>query len=157
MTYLPSGLPHPVPERDGLSTPYWQGLAAGKLMVQTCTACNQSQWGPEWICHRCHSFTLTWREVMPSGTIYSWERVWHPSHPALANACPYLVALIAIDGCDGVRLIGNLLGNPLQDVVIGAAVEGVFEHHPSAGPPFSLLQWRRVLPMTAGVPEHGQN
>jgi hypothetical protein len=27
-------------------------------------------------------------------------------------------------------------------VQIGSAVEGVFEHHADATPPFSLLQWR---------------
>jgi hypothetical protein len=39
-------------------------------------------------------------------------------------------------------MVGNLLGDPLQEVVIGGAVEGVFEHHPEADPPYSLLQWR---------------
>jgi hypothetical protein len=29
----------------------------------------------------------------------------------------------------------------MQTVAIGEAVDGVFEHHPQANPPFSLLQW----------------
>jgi hypothetical protein len=41
-----------------------------------------------------------------------------------------------------VRMVGNLLGDPMQAVVIGADVEGVFEHHPESDPPYSLLQWR---------------
>jgi hypothetical protein len=41
-----------------------------------------------------------------------------------------------------VRMIGNLLGDPMQEIVIGAAVEGAFEHHHEADPPYSLLQWR---------------
>ena len=41
-----------------------------------------------------------------------------------------------------VRMVGNLLGDPLQEVRIGAEVQGVFEHHADHQPPFSLLQWR---------------
>jgi hypothetical protein len=39
-------------------------------------------------------------------------------------------------------MIGNLLGDPMQDVVIGTEVEGVFEHHCDADRPYSLLHWR---------------
>lgn len=39
-------------------------------------------------------------------------------------------------------MIGNLLGDPMQAVIIGAGVEGVFEHHVESRPPFSLLQWQ---------------
>ena len=52
-TYLPAGLPRPVPEPDGLDRPYWEGTRAGELRVQRCRACRGWQWGPEWICHRC--------------------------------------------------------------------------------------------------------
>ena len=142
VSYLPAGLPIPVPEPDALSARFWQGLRENHLLVQCCGRCSRLQWGPEWICHRCHSFDMTWREVEPVGRIYSWERVWHPSHPALKAACPYLVVLVEISQRDSVRLIGNLLGDPHQIVEIGAAVTGVFEHHRDAVPAFSLLQWR---------------
>jgi uncharacterized protein len=39
-------------------------------------------------------------------------------------------------------MVGNLLGDPMQEVRIGAEVNGEFEHHPDASPAFSLLQWR---------------
>jgi hypothetical protein len=45
-------------------------------------------------------------------------------------------------------MVGNLLGDPMQEVVIGTEVEGVFEHHRDSDPPHSLLQWR-VPPSTA--------
>jgi hypothetical protein len=41
-----------------------------------------------------------------------------------------------------VRMVGNLLGDPMQAVTIGTDVDGVFEHHPDSDPPYSLLQWR---------------
>jgi uncharacterized OB-fold protein len=140
--YLPPGLPIPVPEPDGVSAPYWQGLREGVLRVQRCSHCGTWQFGPEWICHGCLRFDPAWTEVAPRGRIYSWERVWHPVHPALKEHGPYLVVLVELLHAGHVRMVGNLLGDPLQEVTIGAEVEGVFEHHPEADPPYSLLQWR---------------
>ncbi|QPF87273.1 OB-fold domain-containing protein [Bradyrhizobium genosp. L] len=140
--YLPAGLPGPAAETDGLSTPYWSGLRENRLRVQRCNRCQTWQFGPEWICHHCHAFDPGWIEVEPVGRIFSWERVWHPSHAALKQHGPYIAVLVELPHAGGVRMVGNLIGDPLQDVIIGADVEGVFEHHADADPAFSLLQWR---------------
>jgi uncharacterized OB-fold protein len=140
--YLPAGLPIPTAESDGLSAPYWEGLRQNRLLVQRCSHCNTWQFGPEWICHHCHAFDPEWTEIEPLGRIFSWERVWHPSHTALRQHGPYLAVLVEFPHAGGVRMVGNLLGDPLQIVSIGAAVRGVFEHHPESDPPFSLLQWQ---------------
>jgi uncharacterized OB-fold protein len=142
--YLPAGLPGPMPESDELDAPYWEGTRRGVLMVQRCTACGIWQWGPEWICHQCLSFDLAWHKVGGRGRIYSWERPWHPVHAALVGRGPYVVVLVELPDAGNVRMLGNLLGDPLQDVVIGAAVEAVFEPHDDAKPPFTLVHWRRV-------------
>jgi uncharacterized OB-fold protein len=142
LSYLPSGLPIPVAEADGLSAPYWEGLRQNRLLVQRCGRCNTWQFGPEWICHHCHALGPEWTEIEPRGRIFSWERVWHPSHAALRPHGPYLAVLVEIPHAGGVRMVGNLLGDPMQDVVIGADVEGVFEHHVVSDPAYSLLQWR---------------
>jgi uncharacterized OB-fold protein len=141
-TYLPAGLPIPVAEPDDLSAPYWAGLRQNRLMVQQCSHCQTWQFGPEWLCHRCHAFDPSWTEVEPFGRIFSWERVWHPSHAALSQHGPYIAVLVELPHAGGVRMVGNLLGDPTQAVVIGADVEGVFEHHHDSDPPYSLLQWR---------------
>jgi uncharacterized OB-fold protein len=141
--YLPAGLPIPVAEPDGLSAPYWEGLRRGKLLVQRCGRCNSWQFGPEWLCHRCHAFDPAWTEVEPRGRIFSWERVWHPSHAALKGHGPYIAVLVELPWAGGIRMVGNLLGDPAQAVTIGAEVEGVFEHHLESNPPYSLLQWRQ--------------
>lgn len=140
--HLPPGLPIPVPEPDLVSAPYWSGLREGVLRVQRCTHCATWQFGPEWICHRCLRFDPAWVDVVPAGRIYSWERAWHPVHPALKDHGPYVAVLVELPHAGNVRMVGNLLGDPLQEVAIGAEVEGVFEHHPDAAPPYSLLQWR---------------
>lgn len=141
-SYLPAGLPIPVPEPDGVSAPFWEGLREGVLRVQRCTHCSTYQFGPEWICHACLQFDPAWVEIAPTGRIYSWERVWHPVHPALKEHGQYLAVLVELPQAGNVRMVGNLLGDAGQSVNIGAEVEGVFEHHPNAEPPYSLLQWR---------------
>jgi hypothetical protein len=144
MTYLPEGLPAPRPEGDGLDRPYWEAARRGELMVQRCAACNSFQWGPEWICHNCLSFDLGWERVPGRGRIYSWERPWHPVHPALKGHDPYIVVLVELAQAGNVRMLGNLLGDPLQEVRIGAEVEAAFEPHEGASPPYTLVQWRLV-------------
>lgn len=140
-SYLPDGLPAPSASPDGLDTAYWEGASAHRLVIQRCNGCGRHQWGPEWICHRCRSFDVGWVDVEPRGVIYSWERVWHPVHGAVAGACPYVVVLVELPGADGVRVVGNLLGDPNDPVVIGAEVEAVFEDH-EGETPYTLIQWR---------------
>lgn len=139
---LPEGLP--VPAQDGLAKPYWEGTRQGKLAIQKCRGCDKYQWGPEWICHRCHSFGLAWEEVSPRGRIWSWQRPHHPVHPALKGHTPYIIVLVELPHADNVRMVGNLLCAPDRPVTIGAALEAVFEPHDEADPPYTLVQWRVV-------------
>jgi uncharacterized OB-fold protein len=142
--YLPPGLPAPVPEPDGLDAPYWAGTRQNELRIQRCRDCRAWLWGPEWICHQCLSFDIEWRRVEGRGLIYSWERAWHPVHPALKGHPPYIVALVELPEAGHVRMLGNLLGDPHQEVRIGAAVEAVFEPHDEAKAPYTLVHWRCV-------------
>jgi uncharacterized OB-fold protein len=119
---LPDGLPLPT-TRDPLSAPYWEATRRG-------------------ICHRCHSFDLAWEEVAGQGRIYSYQRPHHPVHVALNSHGPYIAVLVELPHAGNVRMAGNLLGDPRQDVRIGAAVQAVFEPHDGADPPFTLVQWR---------------
>ena len=141
-TYLPAGMPAPVPSADGLDVPYWEGTRRGELLVQKCGACGNWQWGPEWLCHKCNSFDMKWQQVEGKGVIYSWERPWHPVHPALKGRGAYTVVLVELPHAGNIRMIGNLLGPDDQEVIIGAAVGAVFEAHDDADMPYTLVQWR---------------
>lgn len=141
-TYLPVGLPMPAPAVDGLDKEFWEAARRHELVVQRCNQCNAFQFGPEWICNKCHSFDLGWHRVSGKGRIYSWERIWHPVHPALKDACPYMVVLVELPDAGNVRMVGNLLGDAMDEVVIGSDVEAVFEDHPDAE--VTLVQWRRA-------------
>jgi uncharacterized OB-fold protein len=142
-TYLPSGLPAPTADRDGVDGGFWEATRRHQLAVQRCRACGSLQAPAEWICHRCHSRVLEWAPVSGRGRIFSWIRVHHAAHPALRDAVPYLVVLVELADALGVRMIGNLLGPPEQEVAIGAEVDAVFEDHPSDAGGYTLVQWRR--------------
>ncbi|MDE0941680.1 MAG: OB-fold domain-containing protein [Alphaproteobacteria bacterium] len=141
-SYLPAGMPAPVPSPDGLDVAYWEGTRRGELMVQKCGGCGGWQWGPEWMCHQCNSFDMQWEQVAANGLIYSWERPWHPVHPALKPMGPYTVVLVELPHAGNIRMIGNLPGAADQEVVIGSAVEAVFEAHDDADTPYTLVQWQ---------------
>jgi uncharacterized OB-fold protein len=40
-----------------------------------------------------------------------------------------------------IRMVGNLLGDPLQRVKIGAPVKAVFEDRNEGETPYTLVQW----------------
>ena len=140
---LPAGLPVPVPTADGLDRTYWEGTRNHELWVQRCRACGTWQWGPEWLCHECHSFDMGWERVAAEGRIYSWERPWHPVHPSLAEGVPYTVLLVELPHAGGVRMVGNLVGDPLAPFAIGDEVTAVFEDHDDPQQPYTLVQWAR--------------
>ena len=142
MSYLNAGLPKPVAAPDGLDAPYWEAVAEERLVLQRCNACGTWQWGPEWTCHNCHSLDLAFEEVPQTARIYSYERVWHPVHPALNEQGPYIIVLVEFLEHDGARMVGNLLGDPRQDVAIGAEVRAAFEHHRDEDPPYTLVHWQ---------------
>ena len=77
----------------------------------------------------------------PRGVIYSLGAPWHPVHRALGDACPYTILLVELPEAGGIRMVGNLVGDPLQPFAIGDPVEAVFEDHDDAETPFTLVQW----------------
>ncbi len=138
--YLPEGLPSPKAPRDGLGKEFWEATRRHELIVQRCAKCRTFQWGPEWICHKCYTPEVGWHQVSGRGRLYSWIRSWNPVHPALRDACPYIVAVVQLPDADNVRMVGNLLGDPQQNPPFDAEVEAVFEDHPDA----TLVQWRLI-------------
>ncbi len=140
--YLPAGLPAPQPNE--LYAPYWAGARNETLNVQRNPKTGMYQWPPQWIAHDTQTFELEWVEVETKGVIYSWTRVWHPVHPALKDAGPYIIVIVELPHAGGIRMLGNLLGDPRQVVEIGAEVETAFEHHNDVAAPFTLIQWRKI-------------
>ena len=138
---LPEGMPLPSPRPDGVDLPYWEAARAERLAVQRCSACGRRQFPPEAWCRHCTGAELEWVDVAPTATLYTWARAWHPVHPVLAEAGPYVLAVVEVVPGE-VRMLGDLVAPPEGDLPIGAPVEAVFEHHDDV----TLVQWRLLEP-----------
>ena len=138
---LPEGLPTPRPLPDGLDAPYWEATQRHELVAQRCDDCGGWQWTAEYLCHRCHSFRMSFAAIPGEAKIFSWQRPHHPVHPALKTACPYVVVLIEFPEADGIRMVGNLIDPPSGEIPIGASVDAAYEDH-EGDVPYTLVQWR---------------
>ena len=111
--HLPAGMPRPVAEPDGLDAPYWEGTRQGELRVQRCRELPGLAVGSGVDLPPLPELRSGVDErVEARGMIYSWERAWHPVHPALRGQRPYVVVLVELPQAGGVRMVGNLLGDP---------------------------------------------
>lgn len=138
---LPETYSIPVPMPDGTDKPYWDGTLDHELRIQKCSSCGQFQFPPDEICASCRHFELEWVPVVPKGHVFGWTRVWHGAG-GLKDAVPYLVALIELEDAPGIRMLGNIVGDPGQEVRAGQAVEAVFEDHQRDGLRYTLVQWK---------------
>jgi uncharacterized OB-fold protein len=74
-------------------------------------------------CPRCRSQALDWPELSGRGSLFTYTVVHHPVLPVLADCVPYAVAAVRLEGGDGVRLVGNLVGIDAEDIRVGMPVD----------------------------------
>jgi uncharacterized OB-fold protein len=100
---------------------YWDGLAAGRLLVQCCSNCGQWRHYPRPMCSGCHSFDHDWREVSGHGVVHSWTVTHQSPLPGFKDAVPFV--LVTVDMAEGVRMLGLLQGTPAEALRVGLAVQ----------------------------------
>ncbi|GAA5161394.1 MULTISPECIES: Zn-ribbon domain-containing OB-fold protein [Amycolatopsis] len=113
----------PVPGE--LTAPYWEHARRHELALQHCRSCDRLWHPPLPRCPHCHSATLDWHRVSGRGTVYSATVVEHPTHAALADRVPYVVALVEL--AEGPRVVANIRGCEPDEVHIGQPVRVTFE------------------------------
>jgi len=118
-------LPVPVPDID--DGPFWSAAATQRLVFQRCLECGLHRHPPAPMCPRCQSTHCDWPEAPSRGTLFSFTVTHVAPHPALRDATPYVVALVAFPTLDGVRLVTNIVESQLQEIRIGAEVELVWQ------------------------------
>jgi uncharacterized protein len=131
------------PSHDGLDEPHWDGLRAGKLLLQRCGDCATWTWSPRQICPACHSFDMGWEQVDPAGTVYSWTRTWQPFTPESTGHLPYVVVLVELPKAGGCRVMGVLVHADGVRPRIGAAVRGEIEQPPDDAH-WPLVRWHLI-------------
>ncbi len=115
-------LPKITPENEF----FWTSGADGTLRFRKCGQCEALQHPPAPICRTCGSDELAPAPVAGTGVVVGFtvnEQPWSPDFPP-----PYIVAIVAIDEDQRVRLTTNLVDVEPGSVTVGQRVEVRFEH-----------------------------
>jgi len=116
----------PLPQ-PGLSTePYWTSGSDGLLRIPRCTACGKRTMPPLPICPSCGGRRIEMEPVSGRGVVAAFTinaQQWLPGFDP-----PYVIAIVALEEDDSVRITTNIVGCPVTDVHIGLRVRVVFEH-----------------------------
>lgn len=118
MTDVLTGL---APVRDADSAEFWSGVERGELVLPVCDACGRWIYYPRALCPSCGGGELTQRTASGAGSVYSFTVARRAPHPALADAVPYIVALI--DLAEGARMLAWLVDCAPESAAIGMAVQ----------------------------------
>jgi uncharacterized OB-fold protein len=115
----------PCPLADAITLPFWQAAGEHRLVVQRCASCGHTRLPPTPVCSECRSVEATWQQVSGHGEVYTYTIVHRPI--AAGQPLPTVIAVIALEGSGGVRMISNLVGIDPAAVRIGLSVELVWE------------------------------
>lgn len=121
--FFPDSMPPPM--ADITSLPWWEQAAKHRLVVEQCKDCEHTRLPPSPVCPECRSDECEWKEVSGKGEVYTYTIVHRPI--AMDQELPYVIAVIALEGSGGVRMISNLVGIAPEDVKVGMPVEVVWE------------------------------
>jgi uncharacterized protein len=112
---------------DAWTRHFWDAAREHRLVVARCKVCGADRMPPTPFCWQCRSQDTEWVELPGTGTVYTFTIARHALTPATENALPYVIAVIALDGTEGARLISNVVGITPDDVAIGMPVEVVYD------------------------------
>jgi hypothetical protein len=130
----------PLPEMDPEDKPYWVNVHEHAMKVQRCESCGTWHFPPRPICAKCQSDKLVWTKVSGRGRVYASTNQYHAFLPSYTkDDMPYNVSIIELD--EGVRMITNVIGCPVDQVKIGMAVEVVYD---DVTPEITLAKWRPI-------------
>ena len=121
--FFPDTMPSPL--ADAITLPWWQAASQHRLVVQRCASCGHTRLPPAPVCPECRSADAEWQEVSGRGEVYTYTVVHRPI--AAGQPLPTVIAVIALEGAGGVRMISNIVGVDLTAVRIGLPVELVWE------------------------------
>jgi acetyl-CoA acetyltransferase/uncharacterized OB-fold protein len=105
---------------------FWKSGEDGTLRFQRCSSCGELRHPPTGVCPYCHSTEWAPAEVSGKAVVAGFtinEHTWIPTFPP-----PYVIAIVAIEEDDRVRLTTNIVNCDGADVHVGMKVQVLFEH-----------------------------
>ncbi|WP_063129745.1 Zn-ribbon domain-containing OB-fold protein [Nocardia fusca] len=125
----------PLPVTDDEETAgFWKAATGERLVVRSCNSCSLFLHLPKSYCHHCGSWDVGWREVGPTGSVYTWTVLMHSIHPSFPAPCT--IVLVQLDEDPAIRFVGYLDGTP--ELASGTPVRVRFEH---VEPGVTVPQW----------------
>jgi hypothetical protein len=119
-----------LPKINKVDQAYWEGAAAGKLLLQKCKSCGKVQFFPRVACVDCFG-VLDWIESKGTGKVHTFTLVRVPRNPAFKEEVPIYYINVILD--EGVIMESRLVGNSKEKVKLGDRVKVFFQetHNPS--------------------------
>ena len=108
-------------------SPFFLGLAKGKLLGSECRQCHYRYATPRSHCMNCGSETK-WFELPLEGRVHSWTTCYFGSEEFLKET-PFNLAMVEFDGVDTL-LLSRLTGAKEPDIYIGMKVKAEFRKKP---------------------------
>jgi hypothetical protein len=119
---------------------FWAATAEGRFVLQRCEVCDIVIWFPRRHCPSCWTEVLTNFDAVGTGTIYSFTIIRKGSGN-YEGAAPFVVAYVELP--EGPRIMTNIVDCDPESVVVGMAVEIVFQ---DTGAGNSLYRFRPCTP-----------
>jgi uncharacterized OB-fold protein len=112
-----------LPQPSPTTAPFWAAARAHRLELPRCDRCRR--WvHPQATACPCGAGELRWERAGGRGRLVSFTVVRRAPHPALADAVPYTITLVALD--EGPQLVSGLPGEG-HGLVVGERVEVDFD------------------------------
>ncbi len=108
-------------------SPFFLGLAEGKLLGSECTNCHMKYATPRSHCMNCGHETR-WFELPLEGRVHSWTTCYFGSEEFLKET-PFNLVLVEFDGVDSF-LLSRLNGIKEKDIYIGMEIRAEFRKKP---------------------------
>ncbi len=109
------GRPRPAITHDNAF--FWEGIAAGRLLLQRC-ACGRLRHPPAPVCCVCRSFEWEATPASGRGRVYSFVVAHHPAIPPFDYPNP--IALVELE--EGPRIVAGLVGIAPDEIRVGMPV-----------------------------------
>ena len=108
-----------------LTKPFWEAAKRRELIIPRCKSCGELFWYPRELCPNCAAMNIEWQRVTGKGRVYTFTVVRQPQDAEFNEDVPYIYAIIQMD--EGIRMISNVVGCPVEDVKIDMPVEVTFD------------------------------
>lgn len=116
----------------GQDSPFFAGLANGKLLGTRCARCAYTYATPRLHCARCGGET-DWTELPPEGRVHTFTTCYYGSEEFLGET-PFHLILVEFDGVDTLFLARMIGVDGPQDIRIGMKVRARFRRNSQLKP-----------------------